>query len=88
MIYNQYTIRTERRDELQEFLNKHKIGNAVYYPLSLHEQECFEDLGYKKGDFPESEKATQEVLSIPIYSELTTEQKDYVCEHIIEFFNQ
>lgn len=85
MIYNQYTIRTEKRDALQEALSNKKIGNAVYYPLSLHVQECFKDLGYKEGDCPESEKASKEVLSIPIYSELTDDQKDYVIDTINSF---
>ena len=82
MIYNQYTIRTSMRDELQNKLNEANIGNAIYYPVPLHLQECFAYLGYKEGDLPESEKATQEVVSIPIYPELTDEQMDYVIQVI------
>lgn len=82
MIYNQYTLRVTHRDALHDKLNKAAIGNAIYYPVSLHEQTCFAYLGYKTGDFPESEKAAKEVLSIPIYSELTHAQMDYVVEVI------
>jgi len=82
MIYNQYTISTPHRDELQEKLNEANIGNAIYYPVPLHLQECFAYLGYKAGDLPESEKAAQEVISIPIYPELTFEQKDYIIQII------
>ncbi|MCF7862055.1 DegT/DnrJ/EryC1/StrS family aminotransferase [Candidatus Woesearchaeota archaeon] len=82
MIYNQYTIRTPKRDELQDKLNESNIGNAIYYPVPLHLQECFAYLGYKAGALPESEKAANEVLSIPIYPELTNEQKDYVIQSI------
>ena len=87
MIYNQYTIRTPQRDALHAYLNTHKVGNAIYYPLPLHLQKCFAHLGYVKGDFPESEKASQEVLSIPIYSELSLEQKAQVADTIKAFFN-
>ena len=66
-IFNQYTIRTERRDELQAFLKERGIGTAIYYPLPLHLQPCFAYLGYKQGSCPESERAAAEVLSLPIY---------------------
>ncbi|MFC1751836.1 DegT/DnrJ/EryC1/StrS family aminotransferase [Thermoproteota archaeon] len=82
MIYNQYTIRTPKRDKLQDALNQNTIGNAVYYPVPLHLQPCFKDLGYKQGDFPESERAALEVISLPIYAELTEEQKDYVIQTV------
>ena len=82
MIYNQYTIRTSMRDELQDKLNEANIGNAIYYPVPLHLQECFAYLGYGGGDLPESEKAAKEVVSIPIYPELTDEQMDYVIRVI------
>lgn len=86
-IYNQYTIQTDRRNELQNYLNEHNIGNAIYYPRPMHEQECFAYLGHKSEDFPNAAKASREVLSIPIYTELDTQQKDYVIDTINRFFN-
>ncbi len=86
-IYNQYVIRVPRRDELQAFLQSEDIGCAMYYPLSLHEQECFKGLGHKRGDFPESEKAAAETLAIPIYPELTEEQIRHVAGKIREFLS-
>ena len=85
-IYNQYTIRVPRRDELQAHLKSNGIGNSVYYPLPLHLQPCFEYLGYSEGAFPESEKAAKEVISLPIYPELTTAQLDEVIEAVREFY--
>lgn len=86
-IYNQYVIRVAaQRDQLMQFLNTHGIGTAIYYPLSLHEQECFRSLGYKRGDFPESEKAAAETIALPIYPELTEEQIRYVAGKVKEFY--
>ena len=84
-IFNQYVIRTPRRDELQAFLTENGIGTAIYYPLGLHEQECFADLGGKKGDFPVSESAADETLALPIYPELSDEQLQYVADKIKQF---
>jgi dTDP-4-amino-4,6-dideoxygalactose transaminase len=84
-IYNQYCIRVPRRDELLTHLQKNKIGCEIYYPLPMHLQESFAYLGYKRGDFPQAEKAADEVLAIPVYPELTDEMKDYVAETILTF---
>jgi dTDP-4-amino-4,6-dideoxygalactose transaminase len=87
-IYNQFVIRVpERRDELKQFLAEKEIGTDVYYPVSLHQQECFEYLGYKTGDFPESERASGETLALPIFPELKGAQQEYVVEKIAEFFS-
>jgi dTDP-4-amino-4,6-dideoxygalactose transaminase len=87
-IFNQYTLRVERRDELQKHLNERKIGNAVYYPLPLHLQPCFEYLGYRKGQCPEAERAAGEVISIPIYPELTRAHLDEVVDAIRGFYSR
>ena len=81
-VYHQYTVRAERRDVVKQTLDARGIGNAIYYPLALHFQECFRSLGYEAGDFPESERATAEVLSIPVYPELSEAQKEEVAEAI------
>ncbi len=85
-IYNQFTLQAERRDELLKFLQSNEIGCAVYYPLPLHLQECFAELGYKEGDMPVAEEMARKVISIPIYSELSSEQQDFVIEKIKEFY--
>jgi dTDP-4-amino-4,6-dideoxygalactose transaminase len=85
-IYNQYVIRVPKRDELREFLSQEGIGTDVYYPLPLHLQECYRELGYGEGDFPHAEKATRETLALPIYPELIPEQQEYVVSKIEEFF--
>jgi dTDP-4-amino-4,6-dideoxygalactose transaminase len=85
-IFNQYTIRTERRDELQAYLKAKGIGSAVYYPLPLHLQPCFAYLGYREGAFPESERASRQVLSLPIFPELTSGQLDEVVGTVRAFF--
>jgi dTDP-4-amino-4,6-dideoxygalactose transaminase len=87
-IYNQYTLRVAKRDALQAHLREKQIGSAIYYPLSLHLQPCFEYLGYKRGAFPESERATQEVISIPVYPELKQNQLDEVIEAVRGFYGR
>ncbi|MEA3247684.1 MAG: DegT/DnrJ/EryC1/StrS family aminotransferase [Gemmatimonadota bacterium] len=87
-IFNQYTIRVPRRDALKEHLAAKGIGHSVYYPLPLHQQECFAYLGYKAGAFPESERASAEVLSLPIYPELTRAQLDEVVSAVRGFFGR
>ncbi len=87
-VYNQFTIKTPRRDALSAHLTAKNIGNRIYYPVPLHLQECYGTLGYRKGDFPVSEQAAQEVISLPIYPELTPDQLTYVVETIKQFFDQ
>jgi len=84
-IFNQYVVRTSRRDELQAYLKQKGIGTEVYYPVALHLQECFSYLGYRPGAFPESERAANETLALPIYPELTQPQIEYVTTCVCEF---
>jgi dTDP-4-amino-4,6-dideoxygalactose transaminase len=85
-IYNQYTLRVEARDALREHLSARGVGNMVYYPLPLHLQPCFSYLGYGTGDFPESERAALEVVSIPVFPELTEAELEEVAGAVEAFF--
>ena len=85
-IYHQYVIRSPRRDELRQHLSQREIETAIYYPLALHEQPCFEYLGYKAGDFPEAERAARDTLALPIYPEISREAQQYVVKGVAEFF--
>ena len=85
-IYNQFVIRGEQRDALQAHLKKKGVGSEVYYPLPLHLQKCYADLGHRQGDFPVSERLAAESLALPIHSELNGEDIDYVCETIRGFY--
>ena len=87
-IYNQYTIRVKanKRDKLKKFLKEKGIGTAIYYPSPLHLQECFRYLGYKEGDFPVAERMAKEVISLPIYPELSPGMQEYIVEKIKEYF--
>ena len=87
-IFNQYTLRVPRRDELKAHLAAKGVGHSVYYPLPLHLQHCFAYLGYAKGQFPESERASAEVVSLPIYPELTQAQLDEVVSGVRSFFGK
>lgn len=89
-IYNQYVLRVpaEIRDELRAHLRSKDIGNEVYYPVPLHMQECFVDLGGRKGDLPHSELAAAETIALPVFPELTSEQAEYVVESVVSFVNE
>ncbi|HJS46544.1 MAG TPA: DegT/DnrJ/EryC1/StrS family aminotransferase [Gemmatimonadales bacterium] len=84
--WHQYTIRAERRDALAAHLRARGVGHKVYYPLALHLQPCFASLGYRTGSLPVTEAATAEVVSLPIYPELTTEQQDAVTAAVLDFY--
>lgn len=85
-VYNQYTVRVRKRDELRSYLKDKGVGSEVYYPLPMHLQNCYRELGYQKGAFPVSERAAEEVLSLPIYGELEESQIVYVTDMIKQFF--
>ena len=85
-IFNQFVLRSKKRDALIEHLRAHKIGCEIYYPVTLNNQKCFDYLNQKKGDFPVAEQAADEVLAIPVYPELTTNQKNYIIDAMAAFF--
>lgn len=87
-IYNQFVIRVERRDDLRTFLGDNDIGTEIYYPVPLHLQECYADLGHRAGDLPVSEAAANETLALPIYPELTDDMQRYIVEVIGEFYGK
>lgn len=87
-VFHQYTIRVENRDELQQYLKDQGVQTMIYYPLPLHVQPVFKDLGYKEGDLPLAEKAANEALSLPMFPELKTEQQEYVVAKIAEFYGK
>jgi dTDP-4-amino-4,6-dideoxygalactose transaminase len=82
-IYNQYVVRVLDRDRVKQRLAERGVGTAIYYPIPLHLQECFAYLGYREGNFPESERACREVLALPVYPELPQEQARYVAEELL-----
>ena len=87
-VFNCYVIRVQRRDELRQYLGERWIQTQVYYPLPLHLQPSFEYLGYHKGDFPNAELVTSQVLAIPMYPELTSGQQELVVEKIADFYRK
>jgi dTDP-4-amino-4,6-dideoxygalactose transaminase len=86
-IFNQYVVRVQNRDALKDFLTARSIGTEIYYPVPLHLQQCFAYLQHAAGDFPESERAAEETLALPIYPELAEEQLSYVVATIAEFYS-
>jgi dTDP-4-amino-4,6-dideoxygalactose transaminase len=86
-VWNQFTIRTDRRDQLIAHLKERGIGCRVYYPLALHLQPCFADLGYRLGSLPVAEAATQQVLSLPMFAEITQEQQEQVAAALHGFYH-
>jgi dTDP-4-amino-4,6-dideoxygalactose transaminase len=86
-VFHQYVICAQRRDELRKFLGDQKIGTEIYYPLPLHLQPCFAYLGYRAGDMPQSERAAREVLALPMFPELTTDEQRWVVESMAEFYS-
>ena len=87
-VYNQYTLRCEKRDALQAHLTKAGIGTAIYYPVPLHLQRCFSALGGRLGQFPEAERASREALSIPVFPELTEGEQERVVEAVRGFYGR
>ena len=83
-IYNQYVVRIADRDGVKQTLTDKGIGTAIYYPLPLHLQPCFKNLGHREGDFPESERASREALALPIYPELEESHVKYVAQCLLD----
>jgi dTDP-4-amino-4,6-dideoxygalactose transaminase len=87
-VYHQYTVMTDRRDELRDFLGRNGVGTAIHYPQGLHLQEAYLPLGYKPGDLPNCDEASHRVLSLPMFPEITDAEVEYVCSRIGEFFRK
>jgi dTDP-4-amino-4,6-dideoxygalactose transaminase len=86
-VYHLYVIRTNKRDELQQYLNTHEVGTLIHYPLPPHLQEAYQELGYQKGDFPLAETIADTCLSLPLFPGLTDEQVEQVCNTIKQFYH-
>lgn len=84
-VYNQFTIRTPKRDALQKYLNDNGIPTAIHYPIPLHMQKAFSNLGYTAGDFPVAETASAEVISLPMFPEMTDDQQSMVIDAVKDF---
>ena len=87
-VFNNYVIRAQRRDELKQFLAEHGIQSEIYYPLPLHLQKCFADLGYRESDFPRAEQAAREVLALPLYPELSAAKQEEIVGSIEVFYRR
>lgn len=87
-VFNNYVIRAKRRDQLKQFLAENGIQSEIYYPLPLHLQKCFADLGHRENDFPQAERAAREVLALPLYPELTLTQQEEVVQSIQAFYRR
>jgi dTDP-4-amino-4,6-dideoxygalactose transaminase len=85
-IFNQYTLRVHDRDGLRRHLQARGIGHSVYYPIPLHLEPCFRDLGHREGDFPEAEKASREVVSLPVFPELDPGLQEQVVQAVVDFY--
>ncbi|MCP4228849.1 MAG: transcriptional regulator, partial [bacterium] len=85
-VYNQYVVGVPRRDRLRDFLESRGVGTEVYYPIPLHLQQCFCDLGYRPGDFPVAERAARETVALPVYPGVTEQQQNAVVEAIASFY--
>jgi dTDP-4-amino-4,6-dideoxygalactose transaminase len=85
-VYHQYTIKVDKRDALREFLGGQGIGTAIHYPRGLHLQDAYLSLGYKPGDLPNCDQASERVLSLPMFPEIEDAEVEYVCDKIGEFF--
>jgi dTDP-4-amino-4,6-dideoxygalactose transaminase len=87
-VYNQYVLRVKHRDGLKKYLQARGVGTAIYYPMPLHLQKCFKDLGYKRGDLPVSERMASEALALPVYPELREKEQKYVVSSIAGFYDK
>ncbi len=87
-VFNQYSILTKKRDGLVEYLLSRGVPTAIYYPISLHLQEVFQGLGYRKGDFPVAETASEQILSLPVFPELEESEREYIVNAVVSFFEQ
>lgn len=87
-VYHLFVVRVPRRDELRAYLEEQGISTGLHYPIPLHLQEAYSELGYKKGDFPIAEASAEEILSLPMFPELTEEQIEYVAHCIRKFYNK
>src|SRR5690606_7938040 len=85
-VFHQYTLRAPRRNELQQYLQQQEVPSMIYYPVPLHLQEAYASYGYKKGDCPVSEKLAEEVISLPMHSELDKDQLAFITELVTKFY--